>query len=63
MKKLFAVAAIAAMLVGYTSVPAISINLTAALQDERQAITGHFVWGVDVGVAGKAMFAIVVLSS
>ena len=57
MRKLIAVAAIAAMLVGCAPVPTKSINSTAGLQGKRLAVTSHPIADFSAGTAGKAMFA------
>jgi hypothetical protein len=59
MRKFFAVAAIAAMLVGCAPVPTKSISSTAGLQGKRLAITSHPVPDFSAGTAGKAMFAVI----
>jgi hypothetical protein len=59
MRKLFAVATVAAMLVGCAPVPTKSINSTAGLQGKRLAITSHPIPDFVAGTAGKAMFAMV----
>lgn len=59
MRKLIAVAAIAAMLVGCAPVPTKSINSTAGLQGKRLVVTSHPIPDFSAGTAGKAMFAMV----
>lgn len=59
MRKLIAVAAIAAMLVGCAPVSTKSINSTAGLQGKRLAVTSHPIPDFSAGTAGKAMFAMV----
>jgi hypothetical protein len=58
MKKLFAVAATATMLVGRPLVSTESIGSTAGLQGKRLAVISHFILHFSACTADKAMFAI-----